>query len=388
MFGTLLTNPENAQAERAAGVGIAHLELTWDRYEPRDGVFDATYAATMKARLDTLHAAGMRVVLGVGLQYPPNWMYDLPNSRYVNQFGVAGGPPNLTFNQTLRDRAATYIARVAQDFDLNNFDAVRIGSGGYVETLYPAADDGQGHTNSYWAFDANAQRGNERPASIPAPPLAGWTPGQRSYSDQSVTPNQVDAWYQWYVGALVDGVRWQLNTYRGLGFRGQLQVLMPGVGTLPRYYQDGINTYLDGSADSSRTMSRGAVWDRVVTLLAQEPQVVVYVSSVADGSGGDDLCTPSDVAVSPTDPAVQHWSATRWLSYLAGRANLPKSGENVGQADSRLSYGRELMQRAILQAKSCGFGNLMWAHDFDLFANANAVSLDDYRRFIESSPPL
>src|SRR3712207_8541561 len=48
--------------------------------------------------------------------------------------------------------------------------------------------------------------------------------------------------------------------------------------------------------------------------LAGQRNVVIYISSVADGSGGDDLCLPGDATVPLGDRQVQSWSATRWIS--------------------------------------------------------------------------
>jgi hypothetical protein len=128
LFGTLLTNPANAAREAAAGIDVVHLELGWDAYEPGDGVFSSSYAAQAKDRLAAFKAAGLKVVLGLGLQYPPSWVFNYPNSRYIDQFGNTGGNvANLTWNATLRQKAEQYLARVHADLGLDNFWAVRVG---------------------------------------------------------------------------------------------------------------------------------------------------------------------------------------------------------------------------------------------------------------------
>src|SRR4029078_5371772 len=138
LFGTLVTDANRSTAEAAAGVKVVQLDLSVKNSEPSDGAFNATYINQMRQRLATMRAAGLKVVLGAGLQYPPGWAFAYPNSRYVNQFGATSGELNLTFNATLRAKAARYLARIDADFGLDSFWAVRVGAGGNIETLYPS----------------------------------------------------------------------------------------------------------------------------------------------------------------------------------------------------------------------------------------------------------
>lgn len=375
LFGTLLTDASRSTGEYAAGVRVVELELGWDNYEPTEGVFNETYIAQMRQRLTAMRAAGMKVVLGAGLQYPPAWAYSYSNSRYVNQFGGTSRELNLTFNATLRARAARYLARIDADFDLNSFWAVRVGAGGSVETVYPAHNAGGAASNAYWGFDANAQASS---------PLPGWKPGQTTLNGSAVSTSQVRAWYDWYLGALVDGVDWQLATYRNLGFGGYLQVLMPGQGTRPLDYEKAIAGYLNGSGDGNRTMSRGAAWHRVIAKITDTTKVVAYVSSMADGSGWDDTCQGSDGSVAVTAPAIGLWSAARWISYLADRRGLAKNGENPGRNDTN-GYGTAMLARATAQMTACGFQGLMWAHDAPLYDPTSGISLADYSTVIRAN---
>nr|MBA3234490.1 beta-galactosidase [Chloroflexota bacterium] len=375
LFGTLLTNASRSGTEAAAGVSVVHLELSWSNYESSDGVFNSTYAAQMRQRLATMRAAGLKVVLGAGLQYPPAWAYSYPNSRYVNQYGGTSRELNLTFNATLRAKATRYLRQIQADLGLNNFWAVRVGAGGAIETVYPAHNADQLRSNAYWAYDPAAQAGS---------PFPGWKPGQTTYQGRVFTSADVRTWYDWYVGALVDGVDWQLGAYRDLGFTGFLQVLLPGQGTRPLDYAKGIATYLDGSADGNRTMSRGAAWDRVLARIANKRNVVAYVSSMADGSGWNDVCQSSDAAVALTAPAIGLWSAARWTSYLADRYGLAKNGENPGFRDTT-TYGLAMLDHATAQMKACGFQGLMWAHDDNLYSGTSGISLADYAQVIRAN---
>lgn len=267
LFGTLLTDASRAAEEYTAGVRVVHVELGWDNYEPQDGVFNDSYISQVRQRLAMMRAAGMRVVLGAGLQYPPSWAYTYPNSQYVNQFGGKSRELNLTFNATLRAKAAQYLARLDADLNLNSFWAVRVGAGGNIETLYPAHNADGINTNAYWAYDPTAQA---------ASPFPGWRPGQTTYAGRSFTTTDVRAWYDWYVGALVDGVDWQLTTNRNLGFGGFFQVLMPGVGTRPSEYEEATKGYLGGAGDTLHTIEQ----PRSVATMA--PRWVPWVEWLAD----------------------------------------------------------------------------------------------------------
>jgi len=381
-FGTLLSDSKNATQLYASGVRVVHLELGWDAYEPTDGVFDASYAAAAAQKLKTFKAVGLQVVLGVGLQYPPSWVFNYPNSRYVDQQGRPAGPVNLTFNTVLRQRAATYVARVDRDLGLNNFVAVRIGSGGLIEAMYPGADAGGG-TNSYWAYDANAQGSTGRPATIAANPYPGWRPGQTSYQGQPFSVAQVQRWYDWYLGAMVDGINWQIGIYRQLGFSGDQQVLLPGLGSRPDEYRAAIANYLGGGGDDNHTMGRAAVWNKVIAGLSTRERIVIYISSLADGSGGDDSCAGTDQAVREDDPQVDSWSATRWVSYNANRYGMAKNGENPGRGDTN-AYGPKMLQAAVRQMQGCGLQGIMWAHESNLYDSNSGVTVATYGAAIAS----
>jgi hypothetical protein len=377
LWGTLDTAPSHAKTEYAAGIQVAHLELGWDQYEPDRGQFSDGYASEMRARLRVFQDAGMLVVLGIGLQYPPSWVLNSQESRYVNQYGETASAANLTFNQPLRDEAARYIARVDQDLGLRSFWAIRVGSGGLIESLYPSGRNAA-HPNSYWAFDVNAQAGIARPPSIPSPPYPGWKPGERTYQGRPFTTAQVREWYDWYLRALTDGIVWQMDVYRSLGYDGLLQVLMPGVGARPMERDASIANYLWADADQwDNTVARGAAWDTLVEWLHDQPNLVVYVSSVADGSGNNDTCRPGDMDVDPHSNAVLSWSATRWLTYNAQRFALPIQGENPGEGHAP-GYGASMLAAAARQAQSCHLRALLWAHDEDLYDPNSGISLRDY----------
>ncbi|WP_433803615.1 hypothetical protein [Actinomycetospora sp. CA-084318] len=354
--GTLLSVVEHSPAEAAAGVRAAMVELSWSRIEPAPGRFDDAALRALRADVDALRRDGRTVALGLGLHDTPDWVLALPDARLVDASGVASPYAALVFDQRLRELAEAYLARVAAVVDLRAVDSVRLGAGGLGEVLYP---DG-----GWWAFDRNAQNGPDRPPSLPPNPAPGWVPGSGGLPDDGVR-----AWADWYVGALADVVRWQMTTLSGLGFGGSFEVLTPGVGVVPAAYDDAVARGLPEGR-----LGTGAAWAALYAALPRDGRVVASVTSVADGSGDDDPCTPDDRSVALDDPAVAGWSATRWITRVAGEHGLAVTGENPGHgasADLDAAYRdpseQGMAATAWRQARSCGLRTLSWAHDRQLW---------------------
>ena len=124
-IGVLATSctADRAAAQARAGLPLAVFDIAWDRYEPQPGVFDAAYAADVRRRVETCANAGVAIVLGPGLQYPPGWVLDLPAGTYRNEVGEAADPPvaNLVFSRAVRDAAAGYLRRLGA-WEALNFD--------------------------------------------------------------------------------------------------------------------------------------------------------------------------------------------------------------------------------------------------------------------------
>lgn len=364
-FGTLMSDVERTEVEARNGVRVAMVELSWEDAEPDEGGFDQAYLDAVREDADAHRRAGRSVTLGLGMHVPPEWLLDLPDSRLVDETGAESDVPNLVFNQRLRDRAERYLAQVAAHVDLSSVDTIRLTSGGMPEVLYP--DDG------YWAFDRNALNGPDLPPSMAHNPAPERRPGGR-WPD----PAQTRAWAEWYVDALVDVVMWQVGTFERLGFRGTYEVLTPGVGVRPWEFEDAVRNGLPPGV-----LGAGAAWELLYSRLPRRDDLVAYVSSVADGSGGDDVCTPEDGAVDVTSQEVRDWSATRWISRVAREYGYAVSGENPGwqQDHSPESSYRDdsdggMMAVAIRQARACGFRTFYWAHDAQLWDGT--VSFESY----------
>jgi len=397
VFGTLNAHPEHAVRDYAAGIRVVEMVVGWNLYEPQDGVFSdvdqpGSYAYRMKQALRTFQAAGLKVILSVSLHYTPGWVFtDIPDSRYVDQYGVPAtrSYPNFTFSQALRAKAAAYIARVDRDLGLNNFWAVEIGSGASIETVFPDENNDPAHNNEYWAYDANAQGlGRDRPATIPPNPFPGWRPSDTWYDGQPFTAAQTSRWLDWYLAALMDGVNWQIRTYRGLGYRGAIDVKLAGWGNRPSEYAAAVANHLDGTGDSLQTLGRGAVWDRDIAKIADRRGVVIHVSSLddssshLDGSVAPDLCEANDSTVALDDPRILRWSSARWIVYNARRFGLPTIGENPDPASAPGYDPAAMMRDSASIMRSCGMQGLLWAFDSNLYNGPADASIEDYGEVI------
>lgn len=352
-FGTLASLPGHADEERQAGVTAATVELSWQLAEPEKSRFDRNYLDRVRATAGALSAAGRTITLELGLHNPPGWVLARPDSRMVNELGEQSNEANLVFDRRLRTEAEAYFARIADALDLSAVRAIRVTSGGSAELLYP----GGGH---YWAFDAGAQNGPDRPASMPPNPAPGWRPGQPGLDAAGV-----GRWAQWYVGALADVVGWQADAFSRLGYRSSFEVLTPGSGVPPAQFDALVRGGLPPGL-----LGEGAAWSVLYRQLPRRPGLVAYVSSVADTSGDDDSCTADDDATSLDSPDVERWSATRWITRIAHEYGYPVSGENPGFGQSpaldvtyRDPTQRGMLLTALRQARSCGFTTFYWAHD-------------------------
>jgi hypothetical protein len=206
LFGTLDTQASTAQTEKKDGISVAMFELNWASFEPSEGVFSASYMATMRSYLQAFRKAGMRVTLGLGLENTPSWVLALPDGRYVNQDGDSSAEADFVFSAAVRQAAAAYLAKVAADLPLSDFWAIRLTSGGDDEMLYPPG-------GTYWAFGSAALTGAGLPATMTPNPFPDWRPGR-----PGLTAAQIDRWVNWDVGGLDNVTNWLLSAgHSGFG---------------------------------------------------------------------------------------------------------------------------------------------------------------------------
>jgi len=359
-YGTLDSYPNHAAAEHAAGITAAMFEFNWSAFEPSPGVFDPSYLATMRRHLATYQAAGQQITVGLGLEDTPGWVKALPDASYVDEHGDTSAETDFVYSAAVRTAAAGYLTQIAKDFPLAGFSAIRLDSGGDPEMLYP------GDHNGYWAFSHAALTGAGLPAGMTPNPDPAWRPGQAG-----LTKAQRDAWITWYIGGLDNLTGWEMTTLTSLGFTGSFETVTPGSGTRP----DGLTADENASfGNHDQTTEAGAVWDRYYAMLPSKSRVIAYISSVADNSGNDDTCTPADTTLPLTSPAMDNWSATRWITRIARANGLPAGGENAGYnlpASLNTHYldtsAAGMMADALRQAQTCGFTAFYWAHDVHLW---------------------
>lgn len=375
-FGTLGSSLDHTDEEVSAGVTAAMVEIGWDVAEPEPGVFDQGYLAAVRADIDRLRASGRTITLALALHYTPVWVFDIPDSRLEDEDGTLSEEADMIFNQRIRDEADAYMAALDAELDLSTVDAIRLTSGTSGEVLYPG--DG-----TYWAFGRNAQNGPDMPPTMAPNPAPGWQPGDDGLSDE-----EIQAWADWYVGALDDAVEWQIATLSGLGFHGTYEVLTPGIGIQPAELDEVVREGLPPSL-----LGVGAAWETFYRQLDRRPDIVAYVSSVADSSGPADVCDRGDGQVGLDDPVTTGWSSTRWIARVAGEYDYALGGENPGwqhppdpdleEAYQDLSDGG-MMASAVRKARACHFTAFYWAHDQQLWDGT--VPFGAYAQQIAGAP--
>lgn len=370
-FGTLQSDPANAKRNHAAGIRIATLEVAWDRVEPKPDQFDPAYLNERKARLATFRQHGMQVALDLGLQYPPAWVFELPNSRYVNQFGkpYVGDRPgangaNAVFSQAVRDRQSAYVARVLRD--IGDVDIVRLGWCYYGELHFPTHRfDGQ--TNCYWAFDDLAQgKAKGLPPTLASCPVPGWKPGEKTADHHAAS-----RFLEWYLACLQDYHDWQIRTVRK-HHPGQLAMLYPSWGIRPGWIENAVMRDLDGSTppEQNGEIQRGYAFARFIRGI-DDAKVIVYCTWIdSDPAFGDDA----------SDNPVR-WSPVHYLSDLANRhpLKLTAMAENTGPGTA------PALALSLERARKYKLAALIWAFEPNLYDGApQHVSIDQFRQAVQA----
>jgi hypothetical protein len=281
----------------------------------------------------------------------------LADASYVDQNRDVSTEADFVFSAAVRAAADTYLAQIAASIPLSEFWAIRLTSGGDDEMIYP----GKG---TYWAFNSSALTGNGLPAGLTPNPYPSWTPGT-----PGLTQDEIEQWVTWYVGGLDNVTDWQMQKLNELGFTGYYETVTPGSGTRPDVLAEQEEEDLpDG------TTGVGAVWNVYYANLEYKSRVIAYVSSVADESGDNDTCQPSDDSLPLSSPVMDSWSATRWIARIANQYGMLVGGVNpgYGQPASLDTFYTDAaatgeMAAALAQARACGFTVFYWAHDTNLW---------------------
>jgi hypothetical protein len=348
-----------------AGIRVVSLSIAWDRYQPQEGIFDSTYINQVKQKMQTFQSAGMQLVLDLGVVYPPPWVFNYPDSRFVNQYGdvffaMAPGENGLNgvFNQTIRDKIEIYMRRVFQDLG-TNFLAVRLGMGTVNEVNFPPPIYNN-HTNSYWAFDSVAQgKVSGLPPGMTPNPVPGWLPGQPSNKHEAASQ-----FINWYLDSLQNFHNWQITTIKKY-YNGKLNMLYGGWGIRPGQIDAAIQVDLNGSTPSEQNgdIPKGTDYARFVSSI-MDSNVVVYTTWLESPYGDDD------------SPDQAQWSPVHYLSYSANQNPLRLAvwGESAG--NNSLAD----MQRSFGQMQKYGLIGIVWAFEAQLYDGQHASEAQAYDR--------
>ncbi|MCP1415221.1 glycoside hydrolase family 5 protein [Paenarthrobacter sp. A20] len=415
-FGVLgsTCTPERLAALHEAGVSVVELPVAWDRYQPEAGQENRDYVDEVRARLNDCRQAGMGVILSPGLHYPPDWVGDLTGGVLK---GSGGDVPKdagaeLVFSAEVRDAARKYLARVASDLGFEGITAIRVGTNATGELGYPGHGDGDGGSEDggnedggsdeeFWAFGDAPQFGIGLAEGVAPSPMPGWVPGSRSWHGKSVTDEQVQRWWDWYAGSVVNAVAWQVGELRTLGFQGRVHVPVAGRGVLPADKAEAVKGRLDGRANPDGAQERGLDYAAQFAVLATLTGVDVDFTGLDDVSDvraraavpPQDQCRPGDDDVVLLGD-VSSWSSHRYTSALARRAGLGLVGENPGPPDSPFTGGSpeshslaEQMGTAPRYAVECGMAMFLFGFEENLFEDddraGSGFALEDYKEVIE-----
>ncbi|ALV31236.1 beta-galactosidase [Streptomyces sp. CdTB01] len=389
-FGTLRTDPGKARLEHRNGIGVAHLTIRWEQFEPGPGRYDTRYIDHIRHDLQTLHKAGARVEAGVGINHPPQWLdRRFSDAAFTDEHGDRyTDTANVVFSQKIRDAVRRYIKALDSKVGLDNFWSIRVGVNDHGEFTYPPPVPTDGRPGSdYWAYDRYAQSASPSPGrarSVPLNPFPGWRPGERQYRGASFTRAQAARWYAWYLAALADAVNWQQDTYRSLGYGGLLKVLVPGAGYYPGDYAAAVREYFDGPRVGG-LIGRGVGYFKTIEQIRPGKDVQIVTTSLVNGTGAPRAngCRPTDAAVrldSSSDVRVRRWSSARWVTAIARREGFAVAGESAGP--QVYPYYPGVMRDAARQVRTCGLKGLMWAFDGNLYDGTPGSSLQDYAEMI------
>jgi Beta-galactosidase len=181
-----------------------------------------------------------------------------------------------------------------------------------------------------------------------------------------------EAFYDWYVQAMVQYMDWQITTVRTYT-DSQLDVVFAGKGVQTREITAALVNDLAGSSwsEQSSGLYAATAYDRFIKDLTGYPGVRVYLTGI-------EAETPSQV--NDSSPYPSDWSAARWLAFLAHGHGLPIWGENRGH------NGVEAMRLAAQRMFANGFSGLMWGFESELYASPNPgayATIGDYQTIIQ-----
>lgn len=350
----------------AAGVRGTVLGLAWGAAEPKQGQFSSEYFALLRARAEAWRAAGLELVLDLGIQYPPVWAEELPCGRMVNQFGeeyidVRPGfrRANAVFSPAVRENLECYLDAVKRELG-DDFTAIRLGFGHYGELNYPAARH-NGRENCYWTFDEAAQGRAPLPPGMSPCPVPGYIPGTPGREKDAA------AFLEWHLESLRLWHDWQIEVVRARFPNATLAMLYPSWGMRPGQAEAAVAAGLDGSTSPERNgeVPRGLDFARCIAGVHDTNFVVCCTWVDSNLEFGDDRGLP------------QRWSPVHWLAHLANEHQppLPVWGENTGGG------GMAALSLTVERARENGLQWVFWAFEPALFSGEPPALADLTKAF-------
>ncbi|MDY0083872.1 MAG: hypothetical protein RBR74_11880, partial [Ignavibacteriaceae bacterium] len=332
-YGTLMSDTLNAASQVEKGIKCVSLTVSWNMFEPQEGVVFEHYAEEIEKKIRKFKKDSALIVLDFGLHYPPGWATSLQNSRYVNQFGdayVLTDQPgrnvvNGVFNRVVREKMAAYIGRVFERFGAENFFAVRVGGGYWAELHYPD-NEFNGKKQCFWGYDdiATGKVTGMLPDGVTPNPVPDWKPGEASPNNESARQ-----FINWYISSLSNYQNFQIATIREY-FDGLLNILYADWGARPGQIEDAIKANLDGTAfaDFYGQLAKGHAPQQHIEALPQDTNLVAYTTSF--NAIHPWSSTENFVNENSKDP--KDWSPVHFLSWCAANHNpkLKVWGENSG----------------------------------------------------------
>jgi hypothetical protein len=303
VLGVLNVSGGYFSQERAAGVRSVTINVGWQNAEPEQGVFNRAYLSLVTTQIVAARAQGFSVVLDPGLQYAPSWVFALPGqTRFIDQYGDAFGGtadsgnnvPNGVTNTAVRAAEGAYLQGLANGLPAGSLSYVRAGGGADGELRYPDPTY-NGHSNLWWAYDAQAQA---------ASPVPGWVPG-------SGTPEEAASFLAAYNQNLIDYGAWLVSTTEA-AFNTKVLLLLPGWGERPGVADEEANSLLTLGDDE---FNYGADWAGQLAAVTDKADTVAYTTYL-DGQA--------------FDSAVTGEAPIAYLASLAVANGMAVGGENTG----------------------------------------------------------
>ncbi len=382
-------------AARVPGVDVAVVEAYWDRLEPAPGTVDTGYATALGATVTRCLDAGVRVVLGAGLQYPPGWVRALPGAALRDQAGrsPSTGAVDAVFSAAVAAAADDHLRHLLAAVPARRLAGVRIGTSTAGELGYPGPEASGAAFDSWWAFGDAPQRGTALAPSQVMSPLPGWVPGQPTWQGREVSAADARAWFGWYSGAVIRAVADRAATLRAAGYTGPVHVPAAGRGVLPGDLDVAVGVRL-ATAVRDGALRRGL--DYVAgfpALAAAVPRAVVDLTGIDDATAvraraldpPQDRCAPGDAAaLLAGGGGLDAWPNQRVTAAAARHAGLSTVGENPGPpapetGGAEGSDGeRDQLRHAPDYARACGLSAFLFAFEDDLYTTRSGLVPGDY----------